>query len=1614
MQKHKKRQRTVRLISWGMGTGRRIETAIVTLVLVLNQCLWPLGPSKMALAEEADGGDSAIIIEAAPDEAPEAVVEEEPSVPDAPDVAAEPITEQEGSELPDDEPGLPDANAPPTGQTEEPSLPKAPSTIDVTYKVVRGADEEAFTDPAAVEAGATSNRVRLDTDLGFEDGTEVELRISILLDGNDITDRAEVAPDGSWIEMPAEIDLSKVEIEVTATAAMPEEVSPEAAEPIEAEEAPSAAEEDQMISEQPAEDTGDGMDQPAPNEPDQEASEQPDDLLPDDGDGEDSGEADAEELDGEAIAAQMAEFEAFFEEAGLGEDEQQAFMMQVGIPLLAAAGSTGTITSMRSTGLGDGITAGYTWTLDGRQAYCMSGYFADPVVGQTLTRYSGNLGIKELDYVLYHGYDGVTVTSVGGLNAMRSIAATQAAVWYVVGDKRPDILNTHGYSHNENYYNRLYGLDVIDGRQDIFRAAKALVDAATAYANSGGGGPEAGFAQVYLNDGSVHDSAGYLIQHMAAVGEKTGTLRLVKVSASPSLTTNLACYDLAGAEYGVYTDSSCSASSLAATIRTDTNGEGSATLPAGTYYVKETKASSGFLLDTEVHTVTVPTGGTGTVTSTEQPGNDPMNARVVKRDKDTGEASPQGGGTLAGAEFTLRYYDNTDGDTAGAPTRSWVFATNANGVVLFRSATPISGDEFFIGAGGTRIFPVGTYTIQETKAPEGYILPSGGSEVHTQVVRVAGDGQTVTEMNDIIVDEQVKRGDVRWVKTDDSGRPMANVEFEITSQTTGEKVTVRTDADGVFDSSRASDKRQAWMPHSSTPDSSLGAFPYDTYSVRELRSDANRSASTLLSFTFTIDDSTAGKTTDLGTVENRIVTIGTTLTEDGGTHYVPAIGTVTLTDTISYTNLEVGATYWFEGELYDKESGESLSITAKGTEFIPTKTNGTASMTYEVDAEELAGKTVVCFETLHCKDDDGFTVSHEDIDDVAQTVYFPEIGTTLTGDEGEHEIVLSENIVLTDTVEYTNLEPGKTYTITGELMDKATGKANGITASTTFTPAEKDGEVEVTFTFKGVEVAGKTVVAFETVERDGKTWAVHADIDDENQTVNFPEISTTMVDAQGEHESVVTDETVTLTDTVEYKALRPGEAYTMQAELIDKDTEDVIATAETDFVPEAADGTVDVVFEVPFADVEGKVTVCFETLTSEGRPVAIHADIADEGQTVNFPSGGTTLTDADGNHEVLATESLTLTDTIEYKGLIVGKTYSVRGELMDKETGEATGIVSGAIFTPEASSGTVTVEFTFDGIEMAGHTLVAFETVSRDGRDVIVHADIEDEDQTVTIPKIGTTLTDEEGTKEVVSEGPITLKDTVAYENLTPGRTYVVSGELYDKATNESLGITATAELVPEEADGTVDVMFEIADASALKGRTVVAFETVEADGRTVAVHADIDDVEQTVEFPEIRTKAAGDNGTNRVLAGNPATIVDTVSYTNLVPHKTYTMRGVLHVQNADGTDGGELKIDGKAVTAETTFTPTAGNGTVEMAFTFDASALAGKSVVVFEQCYDGERLVAAHADIADANQTVEVYALPHTGDATDLASASWAAAAGMAMAAIGAYLARVRKEQSL
>lgn len=137
---------------------------------------------------------------------------------------------------------------------------------------------------------------------------------------------------------------------------------------------------------------------------------------------------------------------------------------------------------------------------------------------------------------------------------------------------------------------------------------------------------------------------------------KTGELLLKKVSSGPELVKNNQCYSLSGAEYGIYTDAACTKS--AGTLKTDVNGNtGAATLPIGKYYVKETKVSKGYELDPTVYPVTVGFGDKKTLTVKEVPGHVLLNLRLKKLDAETLDAAGQGGASLAGAEFTVCYYD---------------------------------------------------------------------------------------------------------------------------------------------------------------------------------------------------------------------------------------------------------------------------------------------------------------------------------------------------------------------------------------------------------------------------------------------------------------------------------------------------------------------------------------------------------------------------------------------------------------------------------------------------------------------------------------------------------------------------------------------------------------------------------------------------------------------------------------------------------------------------------------------------------------------------------------------------------------------------------------------
>ena len=255
-----------------------------------------------------------------------------------------------------------------------------------------------------------------------------------------------------------------------------------------------------------------------------------------------------------------------------------------------------------------------------------------------------------------------------------------------------------------------------------------------------------------------------------------------------------------------------------------------------------------------------------------------------------------------------------------------------------------------------------------------------------------------------------------------------------------------------------------------------------------------------------------------------------------------------------------------------------------------------------------------------------------------------------------------------------------------------------------------------------------------------------------------------------------------------------------------------------------------------------------------------------------IPEIGTTAAIGE-EKEVCATEVFTLTDTVEYKHLVPGEEYTVKGILMDKATGEpflqnGEQITSEVTFVPKAPSGSVEVLFTFDAKLIKTDTnIVVFESLYSDGKELTVHADIEDEDQTVTVyvPTIKTTASID-GKKEITSAGKVTIEDVVSYTNLIPGTEYTIRGTLMNKATGEAFtanGETITAEVkfTPENRNGEVNVTFTF-DAHDLTASTkLVVFESLYREDVEITTHKDIEDKDQTVTItPPPDVPQTGDN----------------------------------------------------------------------------------------------------------------------------------------------------------
>ena len=938
-------------------------------------------------------------------------------------------------------------------------------------------------------------------------------------------------------------------------------------------------------------------------------------------------------------------------------------------------------------------------------------------------------------------------------------------------------------------------------------------------------------------------------------------------------------------------------------------------LPYGSYTARETKASRGYLLN-ESWSRSFQVTEDGQMADCR---NTPLpedvirgGASFLKVDAERDEAVPEGAATLAGATIAIR------NDSARSVLVGGTWYQPGEDVL-----TLTTGEDGTAQTAADAL-PYGTYTARETSPSKGYLLNSSWSKTFT----VSEQG-AIADCTDSPVEQQVIRGDLSAVKAEeDSMARMAWVPFLVTSQTTGEWHVVVTDENGMINTS------SDWNPHTqrtnasdaaydlatgkvddskldpaagiwfsgnaddATPvDDSLGALPYDTYSVQELRSKANEGHS-LVGFSVTVTRN--GVNLHMGTVDEWTVAIGTTLTDAEGEKCVPASASTRLIDEVSYQGLTPGATYTLEGELHvvNADGTDGGTVATASTDFVPGTKIGTTEQAFDVDTTQLGGRSLVAFETV--RDASGQEVaSHADLSDQGQTVTVPAIHTTLQGDAG-HESAATSHVTLTDTVEYSGLTPGKAYTATGTLhLVNADGTDGGVakdadgkdvTASATFTPDSADGSVEVTFDFDAPDLSGKTVVAFEDVSHGDISYATHADITDEGQSVRFPSVHTTATaDATGDHELPATS-AQKVTDTVHMENLTTGHEYVVT-------------------------GTLHVV--------------------------------ADDGTDAG------TLKDSDGN-DVTATTT----------------------------------------FTAEAATQDVTVAFDVDASGLAGKRVVAFEDLSTAGVSIATHADITDEGQTLHVPAIHTTATDEGSMHEhqlTDADSQMAITDTVSYEGLTPGTEYVATGTLHlvnadgtDGGTvkdADGKDVTASATFTPEASDGTVEVQFTF-DATQLAGRTVVAFEDVSRDGVTVATHADVTDEGQSVHFIDIHTTATDKaDGDHEITAAQTQTVVDRVEYTNLVPGKEYTITGTLHLVNEDGTDAGVLSdASGNKVTATKTFTPETPDGYVDVEFTFDATGLAGRKVVAFEDLSTAGVSVATHADITDEGQTVTV-ATPETGN---------------------------------
>lgn len=1006
----------------------------------------------------------------------------------------------------------------------------------------------------------------------------------------------------------------------------------------------------------------------------------------------------------------------------------------------------------------------------------------------------------------------------------------------------------------------------------------------------------------------------------------TGSLELIKSSANQTITNGNGCYSLKGAVYGLYQNG-------AEIARKTTDEKGYAkfeNVTAGNYDLKEITPPKGYALDKTVYPVTINSSQTTRVDVKDYPQSDPVAILLGKIDRDTTQNMPQGSASLEGAEFTIKYYavqsDKDPAETGKKPVRTWIMKTNEKGRCYLTKEYKVSGDEFYYDSNGNITLPLGTITIQETKAPKGYLL---NEEIFVRQITSKGTGEMVETYNMPTIEEEVIRGDIQLVKygetndePGDSGadikKPLKDIKFHLTSKTTGDVYTIITDEQGV-----------ATTKQLGTSD--RGNLPFDTYTVSE--ESPYPEYDIIAPFEVTVD-------------------------EEGKTYtYILRNDTVDAPLSVQKVDKETGKVIPIAGAQFQILDENKKPITMKVSYPTPMEID-----TFETDAngsftlpEKLEYGSYYLHET---KAPEGYLLGIEDIPFVVDQEFDWENPLSITYPDAPAKGKI--RITKTDKETDKPIPEGAEFTVTAAeditTPDGTIRTEKGTVVATLTTDEKGKAETEALY-------LGKYVIK-ETKAPNGyllnpKEFAVTLEYEDQETEIVYGDVTVPDQPAKGKIR-------ITKTDAETNKPIPLGAEFTVTA------AEDITTP---DGTVRAEKGTVVATLTT---DDKGKAEtdklylgkyVIKETKAPEGyllNPKEFEVTLAYKDQTTEIVYGDVTVPNqpAKGQIEILKKDE-------ETGNLLSGAEFTVTAA-EDITTPDG---------TVRAEKGTVVDTIVTDTTGIArSKELYLGKYVVKETKQPIGFirpnqtwdVELKYADQKTELVKENLTI------KNQPTEIIIDKKETGTDKPLE-GVKFVIWNK--DKEDPIDPGMQHK-EIYTTDANGKIRLLYlepgnyAVAEVESIPGyawddKMIYEF-TITEDGRVDG------EVSHTIPVGNDRTEITETNAINVSTGTQDAfavdlTIIDTVSIVNLMPNREYKLQLIL----ADAKTGEPLKVkdqpSGDLLTTEKTFTADSSKMDVDMQIEFDASPFVGRTIVAYEYLYQDGVEISRHEDPNDKKQQIYV-----------------------------------------